>query len=169
MGAIAWIMENIFIKTYRSRGVCSTIVGGCFLNGKFEPLNNCTLIFLTPSVWKGLPNVDFDKALAAKTVLEFDENFTAPLHGYKDAMHYYTTCQPGPKLDRIQIDTLIIRYGTSYIYVSIYNLYGNFMTCYTSCTCQSQQVSFKDVYVFIDGFILFIKVSRRSVSSANRL
>jgi predicted alpha/beta-fold hydrolase len=56
-----------------------------------------------------IPGVSYDGALKSTSVKEFDESITAPLHGYKNADDYYTQCSPGPKLGRIQVDTLIIR------------------------------------------------------------
>ena len=37
-----------------------------------------------------LPGVNYDGARNAKSVKEFDDNLTAPMHGYKDAVDYYT-------------------------------------------------------------------------------
>lgn len=44
-----------------------------------------------------------------KTLSEFDDLITAPLHGFDDAADYYHTCSGLPVLSDIQIDTLIIQ------------------------------------------------------------
>ncbi len=41
-------------------------------------------------------------------LLEFDDRYTAPLHGFKNAIDYYTQCSSINFLDRISIPTLII-------------------------------------------------------------
>jgi predicted alpha/beta-fold hydrolase len=42
------------------------------------------------------------------SVREFDEMFTAPLSGYRDATDYYTRCSAKPLLCRIAVPTLIL-------------------------------------------------------------
>jgi len=42
------------------------------------------------------------------TVFEFDENFTAPLHGFKSAVDYYKKCSALFVLDRIKRNTLLV-------------------------------------------------------------
>jgi len=43
-----------------------------------------------------------------KTLIEFDDRYTAPLHGYKDAIDYYTKCSSIHFLDSIRIPTLLV-------------------------------------------------------------
>lgn len=43
-----------------------------------------------------------------KTLREFDDRYTAPLHGFKDALHYYQQCSSIGFIDTITIPTLII-------------------------------------------------------------
>lgn len=43
------------------------------------------------------------------TLWEFDEKFTAPLHGFDGADHYYNSCSSGNFLDQIKTPTLIIQ------------------------------------------------------------
>jgi predicted alpha/beta-fold hydrolase len=57
------------------------------------------------SVMKGL---DTSKLESIKSLLEFDNLYTAPLHGYKDAIDYYTKCSALFYLDNIRIPTLIV-------------------------------------------------------------
>jgi predicted alpha/beta-fold hydrolase len=40
--------------------------------------------------------------------LEFDDRYTAPLHGFKDALDYYTQCSSIHFLKNIKVPTLII-------------------------------------------------------------
>lgn len=53
---------------------------------------------------------DIDKSLLkmVKTLRDFDEHYTAPLHGFKDATDYYTQCSSKYYLKGIQIPTLIL-------------------------------------------------------------
>jgi len=43
-----------------------------------------------------------------RTVREFDDRFTAPLSGYEDADDYYTRASVGPRLDLIDVPTLMV-------------------------------------------------------------
>lgn len=51
---------------------------------------------------------DWDAVKKAKTFAEFDSYFTAPIHGFKDAMDYWTQSSAKPLLKNIQVPTLII-------------------------------------------------------------
>jgi predicted alpha/beta-fold hydrolase len=52
----------------------------------------------------------FDAAAvrAARTFREFDNLVTAPLHGFRDVDHYWTTAASGPFLARIRVPTLLL-------------------------------------------------------------
>jgi uncharacterized protein len=50
----------------------------------------------------------WDKVLSSKTLSEFDEFFTAPVHGYHNAKDYYTRASAKPRLHSIKIPTLLI-------------------------------------------------------------
>ena len=49
-----------------------------------------------------------DEIQKMKTFYEFDDRITGPLHGFKDAMHYYTSSSSRQYLKRIRIPTLIV-------------------------------------------------------------
>ena len=51
---------------------------------------------------------DRDKLAAARTLYEFDDVFTAPLHGFKDVNDYWTRCSAKPQLHRCRIPTLVL-------------------------------------------------------------
>jgi predicted alpha/beta-fold hydrolase len=52
----------------------------------------------------------FDRArlAAARTLYEFDDVFTAPLHGFKDVNDYWARCSAKPHLHRCRIPTLVL-------------------------------------------------------------
>ncbi|MBL8839956.1 MAG: alpha/beta fold hydrolase [Planctomycetes bacterium] len=52
--------------------------------------------------------VDLERTLRARTFREFDEAFTAPLHGFRDADDYYTRGSSAPWLSGIAVPTLAI-------------------------------------------------------------
>lgn len=56
--------------------------------------------------WPELAQVDLRRA--PRSLLEFDNRVTAPLSGFRDAEHYYTTASAGPKLATIAVPTLIL-------------------------------------------------------------
>ncbi len=43
-----------------------------------------------------------------RTFLEFDDEYTAPLNGFKDAMDYWTKCSSLPVLEKVKIPTLMV-------------------------------------------------------------
>jgi hypothetical protein len=52
---------------------------------------------------------DIHGALAARTLRDFDEAITAPLHGFRDADDYYATSNSIRFLSDIEVPTLVIR------------------------------------------------------------
>jgi predicted alpha/beta-fold hydrolase len=48
---------------------------------------------------------------AARTIRGFDDAVTAPLHGFRDAAHYYAEASSGPRLSAIQRPTLLLSSG----------------------------------------------------------
>jgi predicted alpha/beta-fold hydrolase len=44
----------------------------------------------------------------ARTFREFDDLVTAPLHGFRDADHYWSVASSGPWLGRVRVPTLVI-------------------------------------------------------------
>lgn len=51
---------------------------------------------------------DGARAAAARTLYEFDDAVTAPLHGFADAEDYYTRASAGPLLRHIRVPTLVL-------------------------------------------------------------
>ena len=51
---------------------------------------------------------DGDRLRRARTFREFDDVFTAPLHGFRDVEHYWSSSSSGPWLARIRLPTLVI-------------------------------------------------------------
>ena len=51
---------------------------------------------------------DGDRARAARTLYEFDDAVTAPLHGFRDAADYYARASSGPVLRAIRVPTLAL-------------------------------------------------------------
>ncbi len=62
-------------------------------------------IITKSSQQKGL---DISKLVGIKTLFEFDDYYTAPLHGFKDALDYYTKCSSIHFVNKIKTPTLII-------------------------------------------------------------
>jgi predicted alpha/beta-fold hydrolase len=55
------------------------------------------------------PNAFNRKAMeAARSIRAFDDAVTAPLHGFRDAAHYYVEASSGPRLHAIQRPTLLL-------------------------------------------------------------
>lgn len=52
---------------------------------------------------------DVPSALAARTLREFDESLTAPLHGFAGAADYYARSSSGPYVPRVRTPTLVVQ------------------------------------------------------------
>jgi predicted alpha/beta-fold hydrolase len=51
---------------------------------------------------------DAGKVRAARCFREFDNTVTAPLHGFRDVDHYWSTASSGPWLEHIRVPTLLL-------------------------------------------------------------
>jgi predicted alpha/beta-fold hydrolase len=51
---------------------------------------------------------DRDKLLAARTLYDFDNVFTAPLHGFRDTPDYWARASAKPHLHRIRVPALVL-------------------------------------------------------------
>ena len=51
---------------------------------------------------------DAGRMRSALGLRDFDDVFTAPLHGFRDASDYYARASAGPQLDRIRIPALVL-------------------------------------------------------------
>jgi uncharacterized protein len=51
---------------------------------------------------------DGERLMAARDLYEFDDIFTAPLHGFRDAREYYARASAKPHLHRIRIPALVL-------------------------------------------------------------
>ncbi len=52
--------------------------------------------------------VDLPKVYGSRSFLDFDENFTAPIHGFKGAIDYWTQSSSKQFLENIKIPTLLV-------------------------------------------------------------
>lgn len=57
---------------------------------------------------KIFPEIQIKHLSNVQDLLTFDDYFTAPMHGFKDALDYYHSCSSIYVLDNIQIPTLIV-------------------------------------------------------------
>ena len=97
--------------------VCSPIdlaAGGWAIGRGFNRLVYTTM-FMRSMKPKALAKLDqhpglFDRErlLAARDLRDFDDLFTAPLHGFKDADDYYARASAKPHLNRIRIPALVL-------------------------------------------------------------
>lgn len=54
------------------------------------------------------PHVHLRDTHAIRTFRDFDDRFTAPLHGFRDAQHYWDTCSSNRFLHRIRVPSLLV-------------------------------------------------------------
>ncbi|MDP3223622.1 MAG: alpha/beta fold hydrolase [Rubrivivax sp.] len=61
------------------------------------------------AMWQQQPGLfDRDKLAAARNLFEFDNVFTAPLHGYRDTPDYWARASAKPHLAQIRIPALVL-------------------------------------------------------------
>ena len=58
--------------------------------------------------YSNLLNIGASDVESIANFREFDDKVTAPLHGFKDAEHYYDECSANRFIDKIQCPTLIL-------------------------------------------------------------
>lgn len=58
---------------------------------------------------KRFPGQVSDRALAARTVREFDDTFTAPVHGFAGAADYYDRCSAARFVEDVRVPCLILQ------------------------------------------------------------
>ena len=59
--------------------------------------------------WQQHPGLfDRERLAAARTLFDFDNIFTAPLHGYRDTPDYWARASAKPHLERIRIPALVL-------------------------------------------------------------
>jgi uncharacterized protein len=51
---------------------------------------------------------DEQRVRRARTFREFDDVYTAPLHGFRGVDHYWTSSSSGPWLERVRVPTLVL-------------------------------------------------------------
>jgi predicted alpha/beta-fold hydrolase len=54
------------------------------------------------------PILDLDRVFASRTVRDFDETVTAPLHGFAGALEYYREASSAPVIRQIRVPTLLL-------------------------------------------------------------
>ena len=57
---------------------------------------------------KPLPELDWQKLFASRSLKDFDDYYTAPVHGFANADEYYRLSSAKPLLQHIERPTLII-------------------------------------------------------------
>jgi uncharacterized protein len=76
-----WIYSNRFLKSLKSK------------------------VIQKAKIMDGLDAKGIDKI---KTLIEFDDRYTAPIHGFENAMDYYTKCSSIHFLKNIEVPTLLV-------------------------------------------------------------
>ncbi len=51
---------------------------------------------------------DAERMRSAKSLMDFDNCFTAPLHGFADAADYYARCSAGSRLHKLRVPSLVL-------------------------------------------------------------
>jgi len=101
-------------------GVCSPIdlgAWGAAIDRGFNRLVYARMFLATMkpkalAKWRQHPGLfDRERLAAARTLYEFDDVFTAPLHGFRDTPDYWRRASAKPHLARIRIPALVLNAG----------------------------------------------------------
>jgi predicted alpha/beta-fold hydrolase len=129
LAAVGWSLgANVLLKALGEDGAAAPVAAAAAVSAPFliEPcaeklrrgfsrvyqqrlLRDLQQLVLRKQAAVRLPaSVDVDAAVRARDFFEFDDAYTAPLHGFADARDYYTRCSSQAFLQRIARPTLII-------------------------------------------------------------
>lgn len=129
LAAVGWSLgANVLLKSLREEGAAAPVsvaVAACApfeLAACAERLRNGSARIYQKKLLDGLKQivrlrhgrlpvpsgVDLAKTLSARDFFEFDDAYTAPLNGYRNALDYYARCSSRGFLKFIQVPTLII-------------------------------------------------------------
>ena len=129
IGAIGFSLGgNVILKYLGERGPHSPISAAATICVPFDLAKSCDQLgggfmggFYTSYFLRSLRNkvrakqamlkgiIDTERALHARTLREFDEALTAPLHGFADAADYYARSDARAFLGRIRVPVLVIQ------------------------------------------------------------
>ena len=118
---------NLTLKYLGEQGeAVNTHIGRCVVFSVPLDLHLCCLTISLPENWpyaqrfiKSLkkkviaknriqPELDIKGITKINGLIEFDNEFTAPLHGFDNAVDYYTRCSSIHFVDKIRVPTLIV-------------------------------------------------------------
>jgi uncharacterized protein len=130
LGAIGFSLGgNVLLKYLGEEGVGARIRGAVAVSVPFDLAAGCGALegtlfgryLYTPYFMRKLrrktagksalltERCDVPRALRARTLREFDDAATAPLHGFRDATDYYERCSSAVFLARIRVPTLLLQ------------------------------------------------------------
>lgn len=112
------IKQAIAVSTPFSLALCSGAMlsggsrwyGNYFVRRLVRDVNRKKQHFATTGnqeQWQRLQSLG--ELTGIRTIWEFDDRVTAPLHGFRDAAEYYEQCSSGRFVDAIGVDTLLIQ------------------------------------------------------------
>jgi predicted alpha/beta-fold hydrolase len=129
LAAVGWSLgANVVLKALGEEGAGAPVEAACAASAPFA-LEPCALKLdsgfarvyqrrllrdLKALVGRKYPplaapdGVDLPAMRRARNFIEFDDAYTAPLHGFRDARDYYTRCESGQFLKTIARPTLVI-------------------------------------------------------------
>jgi len=81
-GAMAWVYRTRFLRTLKTKALEKA--------GRFPE------------------RLDVEKVRGARTLREFDEAITGPLHGFAGATDYYAQSSSGPYVERVRVPLLLL-------------------------------------------------------------
>jgi predicted alpha/beta-fold hydrolase len=112
MGEKSLLLAGVSVSAPMQLDTCANTINNGFSkiyqNHLVKNLKNSLLEKYKQHDMKTLLNFKKEDVKKIKTFWEFDEIYTAPIHGFKSAQDYYTKCSSKQFLKNIKIPTLII-------------------------------------------------------------
>ncbi len=108
LGGAAPIRAAAVVAAPYDLATCARTIDRC-LFGRYSRYFLRTLVEKAEIKQRQFGNLfDMRRVRACRTIVEFDDCVTAPLHGFRDAADYYEKCSSGPLLGGIRVPTLLL-------------------------------------------------------------
>ncbi|GAB4090917.1 YheT family hydrolase [Hydrogenophaga soli] len=109
LGAAQWVDAAVAVSAPLDLTACGEALGRGFNRRVYTPLFLHTMLPKARAKWAQHPGLfDLHRLSRCRTLYEFDDAFTAPVHGFGTAQRYWCEASAKPVLGAIGIQTLMV-------------------------------------------------------------
>lgn len=107
--AARWVDAAVAVSAPLDLSACGEALGRGFNRRVYTPLFLHTMLPKARAKWAQHPGLfDVDRLNTCRTLYEFDDAFTAPVHGFGSAQRYWREASAKPVLASIALPTLVV-------------------------------------------------------------